>query len=364
MGKPAARMGDLTAHGGTIILGTPTILIGKMPASALGDMHTCPMCTGPVPHVGGPILLGSTGVFVGKKPAARISDQALCVGPPSMNAMGCFTVLIGEVGSGSQAGAAEAASSSAAANKTGPKAIKPFPLSEPPEAPPQVHSVEFEFVDSAGKPLGGIPFTMKDPDGQDIVGVSSMDGKGYYGGYVQTGNFTVTVPELSGAKWDKPEIAASEKCSWSVTADGFEDGAQAWISIYGVGEGGLRMMVSTEEMKVSGGKVTGAWDVKAALVDEDGTGTHKPELETCESFQILICVGQCVAVSPILKVHDTVDIELTGDGGKPRKNTPYTLTLRDGTVLTGKLDGQGKAKHEKVTRGRFKVEFGPSPAEG
>lgn len=27
-GKPAARMGDQTAHGGTIILGCPTVLIG------------------------------------------------------------------------------------------------------------------------------------------------------------------------------------------------------------------------------------------------------------------------------------------------------------------------------------------------
>lgn len=27
-GKPAARMGDSTAHGGTIILGCPTVLIG------------------------------------------------------------------------------------------------------------------------------------------------------------------------------------------------------------------------------------------------------------------------------------------------------------------------------------------------
>jgi uncharacterized Zn-binding protein involved in type VI secretion len=27
-GQPAARMGDLTAHGGTIIMGLPTVLIG------------------------------------------------------------------------------------------------------------------------------------------------------------------------------------------------------------------------------------------------------------------------------------------------------------------------------------------------
>ena len=27
-GKPAARMGDLTAHGGNIVLGAPTVMIG------------------------------------------------------------------------------------------------------------------------------------------------------------------------------------------------------------------------------------------------------------------------------------------------------------------------------------------------
>ncbi len=355
MGKPAARMGDLTAHGGTIVLGLPTVLIGKMPASTLGDMHVCPMCTGPVPHVGGPIILGSMGVLVGKKPAARISDQAVCVGPPSMNAMGCFTVLIGEAGSGSQAGAAEAAAAAAAAGKTGPKAIKPFPLSEPPAAPPKVHSVDFEFLDSAGKPLGGIPFTLKDPDGKLIVGASSMDGKGSYSGYVKEGIFTVTIPVLSEAKWDKAEIAASESCGWSVKADGFDEGAQAWVSVYGTGEGGLRIMVVTEEKKVQGGKVAGTWDAKASLLSETG---HKPELETCETFQIMVCVGTCVAVSSALKVHDTVEIVLTGDAGKPRKDMPYTLTLRDGAVLKGKLDGQGKAKHEKVIRGRFQVVFG------
>jgi uncharacterized Zn-binding protein involved in type VI secretion len=27
-GKPAARMGDMTAHGGSIVLGCPTVMIG------------------------------------------------------------------------------------------------------------------------------------------------------------------------------------------------------------------------------------------------------------------------------------------------------------------------------------------------
>lgn len=95
MSKPAARMGDMTAHGGVIVVGAPTVLIGGAPAARMGDMHTCPMVTGLVPHVGGPITLGSATVLIGGMPAARVGDMATCVGPPDTIAVGCPTVLIG-----------------------------------------------------------------------------------------------------------------------------------------------------------------------------------------------------------------------------------------------------------------------------
>ncbi|MGA1870937.1 MAG: PAAR domain-containing protein [bacterium] len=98
MGKPAARLGDSTAHGGVITAGCPTVLIGGMPAARVGDMHTCPMVNPgvpPPPHVGGPIAMGSTGVLIGGAPAARMGDTAICSGPPSTIIMGCPTVLIG-----------------------------------------------------------------------------------------------------------------------------------------------------------------------------------------------------------------------------------------------------------------------------
>jgi uncharacterized Zn-binding protein involved in type VI secretion len=89
-------MGDPTAHGGSIVLGCMTVLIGGQPAARVGDMHACPMVTGVVPHVGGPILPpGSPTVLIGGLPAARATDQATCTGPPDIIAMGCPTVLIG-----------------------------------------------------------------------------------------------------------------------------------------------------------------------------------------------------------------------------------------------------------------------------
>jgi uncharacterized Zn-binding protein involved in type VI secretion len=103
--KPAARLGDMTSHGGSIVVGFPTVLIGGMPAARLGDMHVCPMVNpGPVPHVGGPISLGSPTVLIGGAPAARVGDMAVCTGPPDTVAMGCFTVLIGDGGGGGGGG--------------------------------------------------------------------------------------------------------------------------------------------------------------------------------------------------------------------------------------------------------------------
>jgi len=97
MGQPAARTGDMTAHGGVIILGCPTVLIGGKPAARISDMHTCPMVTVLVPHVGGPILPpGGVTVLIGGLPAARVGDMATCVGPPDVIIPpGCPTVLIG-----------------------------------------------------------------------------------------------------------------------------------------------------------------------------------------------------------------------------------------------------------------------------
>lgn len=68
--------------------------MGK-PAARITDMHVCPMVgPGPVPHVGGPIIVGSPNVLIGNLPAARVGDKAVCVGPPDTIAMGSSGVLI------------------------------------------------------------------------------------------------------------------------------------------------------------------------------------------------------------------------------------------------------------------------------
>jgi uncharacterized Zn-binding protein involved in type VI secretion len=66
-----------------------------MPAARIGDMHTCPMVTGVVPHVGGPILPPcAPTVLTCGIPQARIGDMLTCAGGPDVIALASLTVLV------------------------------------------------------------------------------------------------------------------------------------------------------------------------------------------------------------------------------------------------------------------------------
>jgi uncharacterized Zn-binding protein involved in type VI secretion len=69
------------------------------PAARISDMHVCPMLTPgivPIPHVGGPIVgPGAPTVLIGGLPASVVGDNCVCVGLPDSIVKGSATVLIG-----------------------------------------------------------------------------------------------------------------------------------------------------------------------------------------------------------------------------------------------------------------------------
>ncbi len=75
----AARIGDKTSHGGTIIgPGEPTVLIGGKPAAVLGDNHICALPPTTHQPTLSPFISGSMTVFIGGKPAVRVGDTCVC----------------------------------------------------------------------------------------------------------------------------------------------------------------------------------------------------------------------------------------------------------------------------------------------
>jgi uncharacterized Zn-binding protein involved in type VI secretion len=98
MGQPAARVGDLTSHGTPLSPGpgSVNVLIGGKPAwRATTDVHACPLVTGVVPHVGGTVAVGSVTVLINNLPAARQGDLVVESAPPNSIVLGAPTVLIG-----------------------------------------------------------------------------------------------------------------------------------------------------------------------------------------------------------------------------------------------------------------------------
>ncbi len=69
------------------------------PAARVSDMHVCmAMDPGvpPIPHVGGPINgPGIPTVLIGKQPASVVGDKCICVGPTDTITKGSATVMIG-----------------------------------------------------------------------------------------------------------------------------------------------------------------------------------------------------------------------------------------------------------------------------
>ena len=90
---PAARVGDVSNHGGVITgPGEATVLIGGMPAAVVGDNHVCPLPPSGHQPTSSPFPAGSATVLIAGRPALRTTDACVC---GAMAAVGESTVLIG-----------------------------------------------------------------------------------------------------------------------------------------------------------------------------------------------------------------------------------------------------------------------------
>ena len=89
----AARVGDVTNHGGTIVgPGVATVLVGGMPAAVAGDTHVCSLPPNSHQPTASVFPTGSTTVLISGMPALRTSDACIC---GAMAAVGEPTVMMG-----------------------------------------------------------------------------------------------------------------------------------------------------------------------------------------------------------------------------------------------------------------------------
>ena len=351
MGKPAARMGDPTIHGGTIVAGFPMVLIGGMPAARVGDMHVCPMLNPgvpPPPHVGGPVALGSPLVLIGGMPAARMGDMATCAGPPDTIAMGCPTVLIGEAGGsgggggGGAVAAAKAGAHSALVGEPGPEAEGP-------------HWIEYQFVDKAGKPVTGNKYKFTDVEDHDTKSKLTRDGVVKRGALPKEGNCNLVLYDVRNARWSKDKASVGDKVKLTAETEGFEDGTKAVIKIWERDIHGADDFIAEFKTDVTGNKVEAEWTYEYHEDVDEISKEDKEKGYSALEYYFTVTVEECQTRSPMLEFKDWIEIKLKDENGKAIKDIEYKALLSNGEIRKGKLNGQGVAKLEDVPPGKVKI---------
>ncbi len=347
-GKPAVCVGDQTAHGGVITgPGCPTVLIGGKPAAVMGDMHTCPMVTPgvpPVPHVGATVMATGVLVLIGGKPAARMGDTAICTGPPDACIVGNPMVLIGDGG----AGGGGAGMGQAAKKATGSTAAV-----EDKES----HYLDVKFKDKGGKPITGVNYTVKGPDGRKVPG--KLAGQIKKVG-VEEGSYEIELKAITDAKWSKESAKLGDKVKLQADMSGIEDGTDAEFNVYVSDINFPEEKLTAITTKVSGEKAEAEWELK---IDKDllsiQDGKEKKKNYSSPSFCFEVIADGTKRRSKYITYKAEVKIKLKDKDGKPVKNAKYRVKMPNGKIVSDKLDSKGEAKIKNVPPGRVRVSYEP-----
>jgi uncharacterized Zn-binding protein involved in type VI secretion len=364
MGKPAARQSDLTIHGGTIMVGFPTVLIGKMPAARVGDMHICPMLNPgvpPPPHVGGPILPpGAPTVLIGGQPAACVGDSLTCAGPPDTIAPpGCPTVLIGSGGSGGggvglSKNAEEGAST--VASTVGSEVGEYDPSTEnTEESSLQSHFLHVDFVDKAGYVVNELGFKAINTDNQTIFGKT-------FGGIRATlenaGNTDIEIFGIIKIGWSANRAKVGEEVLMQVETCGLASGTKARLELLVRDRSFAPKSIKRWEVAIENNKVAESW---TAAVDEQATEEQRQVSErggfTCPYYYFTISVNEYLARSGPLVVTDDVSLKLTTEESVAMAKSEYRLHLCNGEIRQGKLSDDGSANVKNIIAGRHELVF-------
>jgi len=344
-------------HGGTVVVGCPTVLIGGMPAARMGDMHVCPMVTPgvpPIPHVGGPIIKGSMGVLIGGMPAARMGDMATCTGPPDSIMMGCMTVLIGEsmAGGGGGGGAGGAAVGMGSAAKAA-QISATLAGAEPQPETVEGHVLDVAFEDKAGLPIRDVKYKLKYPDGKTVGGVL---GGGIKRTGVPEGSYEITLRAIVNAQWSKQKADVGDKVKLVVETAGVESGEKAEFDVF-VKDGNYTDHILTSlEGKVSGDKVEVEWQLEvdekylAICGDKNKRGRYSQPF-----FYFIARVGGLMEKSAILKYEDTVSIRVQDEDGNAIPDRKVRLQMPSGEVREETSDANGNVSGTQVAPGQVKV---------
>ncbi len=372
----------MTAHGGVITSGNPTVLINGQPAATMGDLHVCPMCS-PGPHVGGPVMAGAPTVLIGGKPAARSGDMCTCSAPaPDAIVQGSPNVLIGGASAAASPGAAAAAASAHGA--TASPGTPGLGVTARPLSP----WVGVGYQDKAGRPVAGWRYHAE--AGSDVRdGQLGSGGQVWADALAESGGVTVGLVGVTGCRWSKSEARVGDEVKLSARCVGIADGELALFEVWretASADGAASRDKVWEVMgEVKGGRVEAAAPFAYAALapsadaadaeappptvaddvpppqrsrrPEHGAGVgHAALLERPPTYAFSCTVEYVhTAESGLLRYQDWVEFRLLDKDRAPLARADYEVQLATGEIRRGTSDGSAVVRLESVPPGPLRV---------
>jgi hypothetical protein len=298
--------------------------------------------TPPPPHVGGPILPpGSVTVMICGQPAARVGDMAQCSGPPdTILPPGCPTVMIGD-GGGGGGGGGGGSGGEADADTTGGEAEEPAIL-------------DVRFVDGGGFPITGLNYRIDAPDGSSSSGL--LTGQVRQAG--QEGDYTISLRAITKCEWSSDSARDDETVKMQIETAGIDDGTTVVFSVWERNPNQPDREIATiRDIELSGDKAEAEWQFTYDDDHETRPLSREERPLLSPSYYFSATAGDCTAQSPVLQYQDYIEITARDNQGNVLSDQPYRVTLANGEVREGQLDGNGYAKVENVPPGPWDVVF-------
>ena len=307
--------------------------------------------------VGGPIMPpGAVTVLIGGKPAACVGDMATCSGPPDAIAPpGCPTVLIGPGGGGGGGGGG--AGSGAASGTAETAAGEGGGAGEAAEQEPEGHFLDVKYVDKAGKPITGVGYVVKGPDGKTdsglLAGRIRRDG-------VDAGSYEIGLRCISKAEWSVERAKVGDTVTLRAVCAGLESGTKAALKIFVRDYNVPDRVVAELPAEVANDAIEADW---VFAVDEKILRLQSSQQArsgySSPRFYFVAEAEGCAARSPFLFYSDWLEIRLADSQGKAAAGKAYKVVFPNGEIREGTLDSDGKARLENVPPGKAQIFFEP-----
>lgn len=241
---------------------------------------------------------------------------------------------------------------------TGVKSVQAIKPPEHKETKTENHFIHVQTIDKKNKPLAGLIYKLKDPNGVQMNGATTAKGEIRHEGYAKAGSYEVQILSMSNAKWSASKGEIGKSVEMSVDLDGVDDGDPVVFYVTGEINDKRKVWFDSVPAAASGKKAKANWAIDEQKLQELMAG----QIGELTGVTFLAVCENAAAASGKLEVEADHTYVFKDRKGRPIANTEMEVETKPGKVEKKKTDAEGVIKLGKGRIGAHRI--GHSTAAG